>query len=108
MLPYQFRAWTTEDLANLLLARPSKGKQIDYKQELPKDAAATKGKSPDLEFLEDVAAFANSIDGVILYGVIEDGGRLTARGSEHWSRTCGAARRSASSGAGGCVEFLLS
>lgn len=66
---------TAQDIHQLLEDQVSEGRSLDYKEILPKDTDEEKR-----EFRFDIAAFANAIGGLIIYGVREKRGQDGARG----------------------------
>lgn len=72
------KAWdriTKEDIERLVTEGVAESNTLDYKQELPNDSAQSK-----LDFLFDVAAFANASGGDLIFGIKEkrEVGRPTA------------------------------
>jgi len=55
---------TADDLEALVAAKAPESRELEYKLELP-----GRSDSDKKEFLADVAAFANTVGGVLLYGV---------------------------------------
>lgn len=58
---------TPEDVEDLITNKVRENRHLDYKRQLPGGSESDKGK-----FLKDVASFANSVGGDIIYGVDED------------------------------------
>lgn len=74
MIPISsFDEITKDDIRLLIENQVSEGRTIDYKRTLPGG-----GDEDKREFLADVASFANSSGGDLLYGVTENGGVPTA------------------------------
>lgn len=62
-----------EDLKQLVDNNVLERKTLEYKSQLPSDSDSDKK-----EFLGDVSSFANTIGGDIIYGIIDNGGKLGA------------------------------
>ncbi|MEN6435870.1 MAG: ATP-binding protein [Anaerolineaceae bacterium] len=63
---------TEQDLLQLIDAKESEGKKLDFKRELPGNSDRDKKR-----FLEDICAFANAGGGFIIYGMEEKAGKAT-------------------------------
>lgn len=67
MIPKPFDEIAEADLARLVQDREQESQALDFKRELPAHDNGAKH-----EFLADVCAFANSVGGDLLYGVLEN------------------------------------
>jgi predicted HTH transcriptional regulator len=64
---------TAETIAAMQVAQTTEGRNLDYKQDLPRPKARREeGEDGRDDFLIDATAMANSAGGVLIYGIEEE------------------------------------